>query len=416
MRKGGNPGCTQEQLIEAINLVEQYGTPHKAANAVGMPRGTLRNRYRRAQEAIAKGEFGDGIVPGFRIKSLTTDEDGEGNISRRHIRQVPDNGTAGPLPEGHTVKGISRYTDGQGNLIGQWTKTKADEPDPVKIAQEIAKAFDGIKVKLPRIDVPLTRTEDLLTLYPLADLHLGLMTWGKETQEDWDLKIAARSIRATMAEVVARSPVSDTAILLSVGDIVHSDNNRNITAKSGNSLDVDGRYQKILHETCQLMLDVALMVLQKHEKLVIRVLPGNHDEHTAVAVAYFLMAAFKDEERVTVDVDPSLFFVYPFGDVLLAATHGHSLKPQKLYQWLTSAHRDKWGAAKHVHGYVGHFHHREKLADEMGGMLIETLPAPIPPDAWHFGAGYISGRSMGSYTYHAKDGLISQLNQTMRKK
>jgi hypothetical protein len=405
---------TPQQMREALELLQMHGGITAASRASGIHRNTLSNRIERGRMAIAKGQLEwDGPIPGLTVKSVTTDENEEGIVTRRHIKQVKANEQAED-PEGLAIKGLSQYVDGQGNLIGEWRKWDKERIDPVETAKQIAEAFDGMKVKKPRIDVPRHNTEDQLALYPVSDWHLGLMTWGKETVEDWDLDISVKAIRDTMSEVVARTQTADTAILLSVGDLIHSDNNRNMTAKSGNILDVDGRYQKIIHATCALMADVAMMALQKHKKVIIRVLPGNHDEHSCIAVTYFLSAFFKDNKRVEVDLDPSPFFVYPFGDNLIVSTHGHTIKPEKLQTFVSSNYRDLWGKAKHVHGFVGHLHHVKRIADEVSGMVIEQLPAPIPPDAWHFGAGYISGRAIASFSFHATDGLVSRLNQTMR--
>ena len=62
-----------------------------------------------------------------------------------------------------------------------------------------------------------------------------------------------------------------------------------------------------------------------HKRVRVRILKGNHDEHAAVAVAYFLLGYYRNEPRVTVDVDPSLFWWHRFGRVLLGATHGRAI-------------------------------------------------------------------------------------------
>jgi hypothetical protein len=403
-------------MREALELLLMHGGITAASRASGIHRNTLANRIERGRMAIAKGTLEwDGPVPGLVVKSVTEDVNEDGTVTRRHIKQGPEKAEADPLPDGHTVKGVSRYEDGQGNIIGQWVKTERNKPDPLEIAKAIFEEFDGIKVKKPRIDVPRHNTEDQLAFYPISDWHLGMMAWGKETVEDWDLDISVKAIRATMAEVIARTQTANTAIVLSAGDMIHSDSNKNMTSKSGNILDVDGRYQKVMRAACELMLDVVLMALQKHKKVIVRVLPGNHDEHACVVVTAFLAGVFRDHPRVEIDLDPSNFFVYPFGDCLIAVTHGHTIKPEKFQTFVSSNWRELWGKAKHVHGFVGHLHHVKRIADEVSGMVIEQLPAPIPPDAWHFGAGFISGRAIASFSFHAKDGLVSRVNQTMRK-
>jgi hypothetical protein len=74
------------------------------------------------------------------------------------------------------------------------------------------------------------------------------------------------------------------------------------------------------------------------------------------------------------------------------------------------AHRrsEDWGVTKfrYVHGF--HIHHVSKYATEGHGVISETHQAPIPQDAWHFGAGFLSGRSLQSITYHRDFGEIAR--------
>lgn len=407
------PPLSDEVLQEMVDAYRAHGYKKKAASrALGMDNETFRNRLRIAAERgfIAPEE----TLPGYVYTSISTKLDSEGNVLGYTTHQKQERTEAGPLPEGHRLKGVSRYIDGQGRLIGQWEKTVSDGPDPVDIAQKIAEAFDGKKFELPRISTPQKLESELLTLYPLADWHLGMMAWGKETSENWDLKIAMAAMRSTMASIFSATPASKTGVILGCGDFLHSDNKRNETAQHGNPLDVDGRYQKVLEAACGLAADLVLMAIQKHEHVHVRFLPGNHDEYSAIAITSFLRGVFAQNDRVTVDNDPSDHWVHSFGKCLLVATHGHKIKPGKLQDFVTSAFRKEWGEAEHVHGFVGHFHHREKIANENGGMLIELLPAPIPPDAFHWGAGYMSGRALLGITYHSEYGEISRDTRTLR--
>ena len=132
--------------------------------------------------------------------------------------------------------------------------------------------------------------------------------------------------------------------------------------------------------------------LRRHEHVTLRILPGNHDEHSAVAIAYFLLAWYRNEPRVTVDVDPSLFFWFRFGAVLLGATHGHTVKIAQMPSIMAHRRASDWGETKfrYCHGF--HLHHSAKTATEGDGVICEVHQAPIPQDAWHFGAGFLSGR------------------------
>jgi hypothetical protein len=63
-----------------------------------------------------------------------------------------------------------------------------------------------------------------------------------------------------------------------------------------------------------------------------------------------------------------------------------------------------WGASRHRYIHTFHRHHKELLASEAGGAIVEVHRAPAPQDAWHFGAGFLSGAAMQTITYHREGG------------
>jgi len=205
-------------------------------------------------------------------------------------------------------------------------------------------------------------------------------------------------------DTLARSTASGHCIVLGGGDLLHADNSENKTARSGNVLQVDGRYQKVVGVATKLMVRTTEAALRRHGRVTVRILPGNHDEHSAVAVAYFLAAWFRNEPRVTVDLDPSLFFWFRFGTVLLGATHGHTVKAKDMASIMAHRRAKDWGETKFRFIHCFHVHHREVLATEGKGVITEVHQAPIPQDAWHFGAGFLSGRSIKAITYHERLG------------
>jgi hypothetical protein len=169
----------------------------------------------------------------------------------------------------------------------------------------------------------------------------------------------------------------------------------------------------VLGITCRLVVQTIDAVLCRNGSVVVRILKGNHDEHASVAIAYFLLAWYRNEPRVTVDVDPSLFFWHRFGAVLLGATHGHTVKIEQMASIMAHRRAQDWGATRfrYVHGF--HLHHSRKIATEGDGVISEVHQAPIPQDAWHFGSGFLSGRSLQSITYHREFGEVSRSRVAM---
>jgi hypothetical protein len=314
------------------------------------------------------------------------------------------------LPDGHRVRGVSSLVDPAGEIRGQWLKTeRVGVLSPEEIVKVLQDGFRGWKPPARKTQAPKHLSRDHLTLYPCADWHLGLYCWEGETETNWDLKIAQDVIGNGFDELVERSPDSETAIVLGGGDLLHADNELNRTSRSGAPLDVDGRFPKVLLAASHLMVRAVDAALRKHKNVVVRILKGNHDDHAAVAVSYFLLAWYRHESRVVVDVDQSLFWWFRFGKVFLGATHGHTVKMQHMAGIMAHRRAEDWGRSKfrYVHGF--HLHHSSKVASEGNGVVAEIWQTPAPQDAWHFGKGYLSGRSLNSVTYHKDLGEVGRV-------
>jgi hypothetical protein len=147
-------------------------------------------------------------------------------------------------------------------------------------------------------------------------------------------------------QTVLNSPQSGLALVVFGGDYFHADNKNNQTARSHNALDVDGRYDKVIGVGTRLAVRIVDRHLRHHEHVIVRALKGNHDEHSSVALAWFLKAWYRNEPRVTVDVDASLFFWHRFHDVMLGSTHGHECKIKDLPQVMAVRCAADWGATE----------------------------------------------------------------------
>lgn len=379
----------------------------RTSAALNCSRGKVQDHLRIAAR---RGMMGTApVLHGFQITKTTAVTDQGGNIVREFIQQRPEVGDAFEVPAGHAIKGVSALVDADGHTIQQWIKTKEGVLDPLDIAESLKAAFADYRPGAKPAKPPAAPIAELLTLLPANDWHVGMFAWGKETVENWDLKIAEDTIGRAVEDTVSRSPSSGHCIVLGGGDLLHADNSNNTTAKSGNALQVDGRYQKVVGVATKLMVRTIDAALQRHQRVTARILPGNHDEHSSVAIAYFLLAWYRNEPRVTVDIDPSLFFWHRHGAVLLGATHGHTVKIAAMPGIMAARRAVDWGATKfrYVHGF--HLHHSAKFATEGDGVISEVHQAPIPHDAWHFGSGFLSGRSLQAITYHSEFGEIGRV-------
>ena len=403
-----NRPFSDEELREAVEAFERFGSKTAAAQALTISVDSVKRRISAAAE---RGMMGTKpVMEGFKITGVSTLQDADGNLDRQWIRQSKDHGQ-GPefeVPAGHIIKGVSALIDAEGHEITKWVKTKED-PNQIDWAEIFKTAFAEYEGKAAITAPPANPESDFLNLIPCNDWHINLLCWAREVGQSWDLKIAERTIGDAIETVIGRTRSAGTAVVLGGGDLMHNDDNTNRTAKSHNVLDADGRHAKGIEVAQRLKVRTIEAALKTNQQVIVRILKGNHDEQSAVAIAHFLSAWFRNEPRVTVDLDQSLYWYYRFGSVFLAATHGHAAKLSKMPGIMAHRRPEDWGATRYRYAHGFHIHHKEKMATEGEGVICESHQAPIPQDAWHWNEGYLSGRSVQTITYHKKTGEFGRV-------
>lgn len=312
------------------------------------------------------------------------------------------------MPPGYHVRGTSTLRNATtGAAVLVWEKTAIDADSRLTA---ILDAVEGIADKLPREPViPAPDSSggaELLAVYPMGDPHLGMYAWEPEAGENFDLEIAERHLLGAVDRLVSLAPAAEAALILNLGDFFHADNASARTTRSHASLDVDGRWSKVLAVGVRVLCRVIERALERHARVTLRNEIGNHDDHTSIALSIALEHHYHDNPRVTVDTSPAKFWYYRFGDCLLATTHGDTCKLAQLPGIMAVDRREDWGQTEHRRWYTGHVHHES--VKEFPGVVVETFRTLAPRDAWHAAQGYRSGRDMRLDIWHAKKGLINR--------
>lgn len=310
------------------------------------------------------------------------------------------------IPEPLTLKGTTTLYDSEGKRL-QWVKTEVRRRETWDILKEVVEELsDAVRGKHRPTKPPRFDDEDLLCIYPMGDPHLGMYAWAEETGEDFDLDIASNDLRAAISQLVGGAPPAQIALIINIGDFFHSDNSAAMTSRSGNSLDVDTRWAKVLRVGARTMISSVKIALQRHQRVIVRNEIGNHDDHTSVALSLIMQAYFEQEPRVEIDVSPRLFWYFRFGDCLLGTTHGDKVKPTDLPGIMASDKHEDWGQTKFRHWLTGHIHHKNFM--EFPGCTWESLRTLAARDAYHAGHGYRSGRDMQLIVMHKRYGEIAR--------
>lgn len=247
---------------------------------------------------------------------------------------------------------------------------------------------------------------DLASMIPLVDLHMGLKIWGEECGRDWDISIAEKELQRAYSETICLAPPVKKAFVIGKGDLLHADNYMYQTGTPGTShvLDCDSRYPKMLWSGINTVISVVEMALASADTVEVRILPGNHDVQSSIAIAIAVAMYFKKNKRVTVDTDPGPHWCAQWGKVMLAASHGDKLKSTAMSEAFAAMFPEAWGASRFRYFYSGH-EHRERV-QQRPGATVETLAAPVPPDSYAYSHGYLSSRHVQTMVYHKTKGKI----------
>jgi len=367
------PFCRSDAQREVIEACLEYGTQKKAAQVLGKnKRGVERILQRVKQYAATQG-------------------------------YSPDHDMTRTAPAGYGVKGVSTLYNADGEVAAQWVKTTQDGQRLELLRDAACGVFEDIK-PLPKVKAPKRCYKDLLAIYPMGDPHLGMYAWGEEAGEDFDLETCSRDLLAAVDRLVDVAPPAEVAIILNLGDFFHSDTMDNKTRRSGNVLDVDTRWAKVLETGLEVMVRCIRRALEKHKRVIVRNNIGNHDEHTSLMLSIALRSYFKDNSRVEIDASPNPFWYFRHGKCLLGSTHGDRTKPAALPEIMAADRGKDWGETLYHFWYTGHIHHQSK--HEFRACTVESFRTLASSDAWHHGQGYRSGRDMRCIVHHGEHGEV----------
>ncbi|WP_375462967.1 metallophosphoesterase [uncultured Methylobacterium sp.] len=363
--------------------------------------------------AAERGLLGfDPVLPGFKVNRTSARYDKAGRLAGQTVVQTRSHGDHFQVPEGQVVKGVSAFVDAHGREIAKWVKTKTADVDPVAFAASLREAMLDVRGAAVLASPPTSQDEDLLTVYVISDLHLGMMAHAPECGEDYDLKIAADMIRREVGRLLTMGPPSKHAVLLFLGDYFHMNDQKNATPRSGHTLDVDGRWRKVYGVGARVAVELSRAVAERHQEVEVAFLPGNHDEDAALTLAVALELYFEDHDRITVAAGSGIHWFRRFGRCLLGATHGHTMKPDRMAMMLATDRPRDWGETDHRHFFFGHIHH--ETAKEVGPVRVESFTSPAAKDAYAAAGGYRSNRSVNAVTFHADDGEVCRHRVNIR--
>lgn len=296
---------------------------------------------------------------------------------------------------------------------GGWLKSKGASIrfDVPKAEADPQAWVDAIRSGLADLPRPgpiegLTGDDDLCAVFPVADLHIGMLADAEETGSNWDTKLAQEAFTLTFGKLVDVTPGAGVAILAQLGDLSHVDDQRNVTPQSGHQLDADTRFFQILRRSVAVMKSAIERLREKYPMVIYRGTRGNHDLTVHYAVTLALSEAYAGVKGVQIIGSAHEFYVHEFGRNMLVLHHGDRVKPDRMAHFAAAEYPEVWGRTRFRLGLSGHVHHARRV--EIGGMALESIGTIIPRDAYAVSHGYSANRCLVSITLDKDAGEISR--------
>jgi hypothetical protein len=401
-----------------MEALQRTGSQRKAAEELCVSRVAIQNAIRREREAELEAR-GVGLLTGMTALQVSEQYGANGEMQGFSVRQgltpEPVNGEQGaPLP-GFAFKRISTNYGQDGSVRQQW---EIQSPEIAKqwrdIERVIKERVERVQPRDPMPAVSVSDGEDMMSQVTIADGHVGAMAWSVETgSANWDLKIAHHTLLSGAAWLIDNLPPADTMLVKVLGDFTDIDGYVPATPASKHILDVDGRFPRIVDVAVDVIERTVEHALKRHKKVMLVIMPGNHDPLTAMWMRKLFGRIFQNEPRVEVEQSLRNIWCYKFGQNMIASSHGDKIKMPDLPSVLATDFASMWGETTHRYCHTGHLHHKHNVLhvgkQHRGAMMIQH-PTASARNAWASELGYPEARELLGHSYHRRGGMVTTLH------
>lgn len=276
----------------------------------------------------------------------------------------------------------------------------------LKSNSPIAKAYDYPK--------PLAQTYRRALEVSIMDPHFGMQCYQGESDHDWNLEICSNICMWAIDSLIKRAEgygQFEEIVFPFGNDFLHHDNMMHTTTK-GTIQPEAMAFQYVYEHAIRLAVTMVDRLAQIAPVRVIQV-SGNHDYVASFSLGHVLKAYYRNNENVSVEVNPSPYKFYKFGANLIGFDHGHHIKAGKLAGLMAQHCREHWATTSFREWHLGDQHRKgtgSPVVMEEQGVSVEYLPALTPPNGWHKLKGFNwQQRGAMGFVWDHDEGPIARL-------
>jgi hypothetical protein len=278
--------------------------------------------------------------------------------------------------------------------------------DYLKVAKEVF-AEEIKPIKLEKKEKQQELNDDLMLEFPAIELHLGKLSWGGDTGQDYDQHIAKARFYKIIEEVVNEQNTNKcgTCFLTIGNDFFNSDTATNTTTK-GTPQNNDIRWKKMFLIGLKLYTEALMTLREKFNKIDVQLVQGNHDAMASFYLYIALQQYFKNDNVINFSDDLKLTQCYQFGKCAIFTNHGDK-NLKRLIKSIPAEFYEEWGKSIYRELHLGHLH-KEVVVDDESGMITRRIGSPSGTDAWHYSERFIGATKKHQlFLWHKEKGLLA---------
>lgn len=239
---------------------------------------------------------------------------------------------------------------------------------------------------------------------PLFDAHIGLQMPG------YGLDQSVARLVSVAFEAIDAMPAAGCIAIINGGDFTHQNDDSNQTPAHNHPLPISANYIDTTDAATDARIAIIEYAARKFDCVKTKDIKGNHDPNTAKIIRAALRQRYRDNDRISVDLDGVDHWHTVFGNNLLSVHHGdirRSLKDMALA--LGQKYRVERGQTKLHEHHTGHLHHIKETRIDIGGLHLCQHSA-ISRKSNHDEANiYESDSILQAITYHERGGRKSTI-------
>jgi hypothetical protein len=254
---------------------------------------------------------------------------------------------------------------------------------------------------------------DLMFEISIPDFHYGLLSWGEETGNNYDVKIARKIWLDAInhfANIIINNKVSK--ILFPIGNDFFNVNSSLNQTFSGTPQDEDCRWQKSFSTGWAMVVEGIDILLSVADVDVI-IIPGNHDTEKTYYMGEVLKSWYRSCKKISIDNTPRTRKYYRYGNSLIGLCHGKDEPIKDLPLIMAVEAKEEFALTKFWEYQIGHLHHdRRQILEVADNKTVKTriMPSLVARSAWSKSHAYLSLREAIGLLWDKKIGKIAEFS------